>query len=705
MSSWPRSSERLPAGLLEDRLEELLEACLSSRRTAAALVPGLAALARPQQDFVLHWVGIVARSSAELAYQFAAAAPRALALLGERGAEAWLVEAMDVFDRESMYAASAALKDLSRFARAWDAQAHAARFEDSARVLELFLCGLAGRRLRVDAGEEPWTDTETVYLPREVTLFAARSRNFLVYKAMAALAWAQARLDTFSADLAAAVSGSADPARARAWAAFLEAVRLGAKLERILPGLARDLRALQRPALDATIRSAVAPLARPDAAIGETLAVLRALDLSRPPPAWPYVVRLHPGRVQEVRAARIERERNALRTVLAGLRDELRRERPAEAEGERAGRFEARLSDPTEGAERSVELFLDGAVVAPPVDAASLIQSILQDLGELPPEYLEPAGAGAYVSHAGPGPAGDDEAVQAEAGAAVYDEWDYARRHYRRAWCVLRSRDVHPGDAAFVWRALERYRPQIARLKRTFEALRGEDRLHRREPHGDGIDLDAAVAGLADVAAGRELPARLFVRRHRTERSIAVMFLVDMSGSTKGWINDAEREALVLLCEALDVLGDRYAIYGFSGMTRKRCELYRVKRFDEPYGAAVKGRIAGIAPQDYTRMGVAIRHITRMLLAEEARTRLLVTLSDGKPDDFGDGYRGEYGIEDTRQALFEARRAGIHPFCITIDEQARDYLPHMYGAANYVLVNDVRRLPFQVASVYRRLTG
>lgn len=130
-----------------------------------------------------------------------------------------------------------------------------------------------------------------------------------------------------------------------------------------------------------------------------------------------------------------------------------------------------------------------------------------------------------------------------------------------------------------------------------------------------------------------------------------------------------------------------------------------MKRFDEPYGAAVKGRIAGITPQDYTRMGVAIRHITRMLAAEEARTRLLVTLSDGKPDDFGDGYRGEYGIEDTRQALFEARRAGIHPFCITIDEQARDYLPHMYGAANYILVNDVRRLPLQVASVYRRLTA
>jgi len=130
-----------------------------------------------------------------------------------------------------------------------------------------------------------------------------------------------------------------------------------------------------------------------------------------------------------------------------------------------------------------------------------------------------------------------------------------------------------------------------------------------------------------------------------------------------------------------------------------------VKRFDEPYGPVVKGRIAGITPQDYTRMGVAIRHISQMLAGEGARTRLLVILSDGKPDDFGDNYRGEYGIEDTRQALLEARRSGIHPFCITIDEEARDYLPHMYGAANYVLVNEVRRLPLAVANVYRRLTS
>jgi nitric oxide reductase NorD protein len=180
--------------------------------------------------------------------------------------------------------------------------------------------------------------------------------------------------------------------------------------------------------------------------------------------------------------------------------------------------------------------------------------------------------------------------------------------------------------------------------------------------------------------------------------------MVDMSGSTKGWINEAEREALVLLAEALEVLGDRYAIYGFSGVTRKRCDIFRIKRFDEPYSSIVRQRIAGIRPQDYTRMGVAIRHLTALFESTEARTKLLITLSDGKPDDYSDHYRGEYGIEDTRQALLEAHRAGIKPFCITIDSEARDYLPHMYGAANWTLVDDVSRLPLKVAAIYRRLT-
>ncbi|MBI3186831.1 MAG: nitric oxide reductase activation protein, partial [Gammaproteobacteria bacterium] len=117
-----------------------------------------------------------------------------------------------------------------------------------------------------------------------------------------------------------------------------------------------------------------------------------------------------------------------------------------------------------------------------------------------------------------------------------------------------------------------------------------------------------------------------------------------------------------------------------------------------------RSRIANNTPQEYTRLGAFIRHFTDLFADVEARTKLLITLSDGKPEDY-DGYRGEYGIEDTRMALMEARREGVHPFCITIDREARDYLQHMYGAANYVVIDEVDKLPLKVADIYRHITS
>ena len=135
-----------------------------------------------------------------------------------------------------------------------------------------------------------------------------------------------------------------------------------------------------------------------------------------------------------------------------------------------------------------------------------------------------------------------------------------------------------------------RHAPLIQQLRRRFEAMRGEDRMLRRQADGPEVDMDALVEAIADRRGGAEPSQRLFCRRQRDERSLAAVFLVDMSGSTEGWINDAEREALVLLCEALEMLDDRYAIWGFSGWTRTRCDLYRIKQFDDPYDAAVQAR-------------------------------------------------------------------------------------------------------------------
>ncbi|MGB5716780.1 MAG: VWA domain-containing protein, partial [Gammaproteobacteria bacterium] len=464
--------------------------------------------------------------------------------------------------------------------------------------------------------------------------------------------------------------------------------------------------------------AAAEQLSQADAGVEDTLLWLQRLADTPVPAGTLYQGVMRPEAVVKVRAARIAADKQLFRLHLLRLEQELLDIEEAldeagedeQADGEAADLrrlpFELREVESKEDANGiTYEMELDGKPIAPPDNVKGTMASIFQDLGEIPEEYLYAAGDGAYIAEDVGERSVEDvwKGTYHEEGAFLYNEWDYERQNYRKNWTVLRELEVSPLDDSFVADTLNKYRGLAGHLRRTFEALRGEDKLLKKQPYGDNVDIDALVESWADTTMGMEMSERVFTKMHKLERDIAVMFMVDMSGSTKGWINDAEREALVLLCESLETLGDRYAIYGFSGMTRKRCEVYRVKRFDEHYDDTVRGRISGIKPRDYTRMGVTIRHLSHLLNEVEARTKLLITLSDGKPDDY-DTYRGAYGIEDTRQALIEARRTGIHSFCITIDTEARDYLPHMYGAANYTVIDEVRKLPLKVSDIYRRLT-
>ncbi|HSD60777.1 MAG TPA: hypothetical protein VLC55_07980 [Burkholderiales bacterium] len=695
MSSSPPFSSDPPSlspEALEPRLAEFLDPLRATTRSMRPLADRLGGLPREQQEFALRWGAVAAQTHSDLAYQFLASAPQAFAALDHGGVETWLVAAMDAYDRKGLVAAMGVLKGLDAFVAGERRVRQSVSFAEVSGVLELFVRGLSGRPLRLEAGEITHTDTATLFLPAELGTMPDKAQNAALYRATAAHLWAETRFGTFHGDLA---QLGALPPGVLAWFGFLEGVRLHACVALELPGLARQLAAFQSP-LEPSLGAAVANLASPSAGWRDSLALAHECAPRGAPPGWPYLGTLLPERVIAVREARLARERVAVRKTLAELEHAL---------APRGGAARLRLERRRDASPWDVvpyELRLQGEALVLPPELSALVASLVQDLGELPPELLVPAGPGDWIPD-DRRPAGDG-ATAPEQGEIAYPEWDFARRHYRKDWCLLRERDLHPGDPEFVSRVLERHAHQVRRIKRSFEALRGVERVVKREPYGDDIDLDALVEARSDLLAGEELTPRLFARRQRVERDIAVMLMVDMSGSTKGWINDAEREALVMLCEALELLGDRYAIYGFSGMTRLRCEIYRLKRFDEPYSDLVRARIAGIIPLDYTRMGAAIRHLTGILDATRARTRLLITLSDGRPEDFSDGYRGEYGIEDTRQALIEAKRRGIHPFCITIDRDARDYLPHMYGAVNWTLVDDVSRLPLKVADIYRRLT-
>ncbi|MCC6501675.1 MAG: hypothetical protein IT362_00900 [Deltaproteobacteria bacterium] len=313
----------------------------------------------------------------------------------------------------------------------------------------------------------------------------------------------------------------------------------------------------------------------------------------------------------------------------------------------------------------------------------------------------------AELEKASPGEDALEEEKDTSAEFFYYPEWDYKKRAYRPEHSRLVEMPATGEDPAFCARVLSEKRGLIKEITRNLEMLSPNTRLLGRQTEGTSIDLNAAVEAFADLEAGHTPDDRLYCDNIKIERDLSALFLIDLSMSTDGWAGDAkiiehEKESLVVLCEALKKLRDRYAIYGFSGKTRKGCRFFSVKGFSENYGETVKNRIGALIPYSYTRMGPAIRHATGILTREKTRSRLLFILSDGKPNDV-DSYEGRYGIEDTRMAIKEAENAGITPFCLTVDTGAADYLPKLFGRGNYAVVPGVDMLARKLPELYARI--
>lgn len=308
----------------------------------------------------------------------------------------------------------------------------------------------------------------------------------------------------------------------------------------------------------------------------------------------------------------------------------------------------------------------------------------------------------------------DDEEDGEEGDAAwdtfTYDEWNYELADYRTRWCTVRCRQLPPGDPAFVGETVERFRGEVLLIRRQFERLR-PDRMRRffRQQDGDELDLDALTEAIVDRQAGAPMSDKIFIRRDKKQRDVAVLFLLDMSDSTDQPVEgsrrviDVEKEGLVLLSEAIGQLDDRFAIMGFSSHGRRMVDLYTIKDFDEAFGEAVAGRIGGIQPLEYTRLGAALRHATDHLRRETSGAKLLVLLSDGRPYDMAYGDM-RYALEDTKMALAEARRQGVSAFCITVDPKGQDYLEDLFGTNRYTVIQNVGHLPTKLPRIYRNLT-
>jgi len=336
-------------------------------------------------------------------------------------------------------------------------------------------------------------------------------------------------------------------------------------------------------------------------------------------------------------------------------------------------------------------------------------------------------------------PGDPKSSIMAEEGEKLfyYDEWDFRTRRYIGEWCCVREKVLGEGSSYFYEKTLESRKSLAAELKRQFEKLPAELLYKAKNlDDGDEFDLDLVIGELMDKKAGQTPSGKVYWKKKKIQRDVAVAFLLDMSGSTADLINksrptmeydesikydfmkfvmqprrriiDLEKESIVLLIHAIETLGDNYGIYGFSGHGRSKVQFLIIKDLNESLTEKIKRRVDMIAPIHGTRMGPAIRHAVTKLDACGSSLKLLFLVSDGYPQDSLYGYDDddkEYAIHDTKMALIEASKKNITPFCLTVDSAGNDYLRTMCNDIGYEVLDDIEMLPHRLPMLYKKLSG
>jgi len=388
--------------------------------------------------------------------------------------------------------------------------------------------------------------------------------------------------------------------------------------------------------------------------------------------------------------------------------------------------------------QESPELELDAEQGEVDSNMSMFAQNIMKEAGAPPPNSQPGEGYGPLLHD-------DDSGGELEArepATYVYDEWDFRANDYKPRWCIVKEKMVEEGDITFYQESLKTYSALSNHIRRQFELIMPESmRKTYRLIDGEDIDLNAALEAWADLKMGIPPDEKIYWHRKRNRREVAVVFLLDMSASTAEaidegrqtvddrdapddpveymvWLRrrreglvrrnykriiDLEKEGTTLLINALESIGDTYGIYGFSGYGRENVEFYVIKDIDEEFSDKVKRRIDKVTPLHATRMGAAIRHATTKLENQDAKTKIMFLISDGRPQDRGysrEGVEKEYAV-----ALVEAKRKDIIPFCLTVDKAGHDYLKSMCGDMGYEVLTDIWSLPERLPMLYRQLTS
>ena len=292
-------------------------------------------------------------------------------------------------------------------------------------------------------------------------------------------------------------------------------------------------------------------------------------------------------------------------------------------------------------------------------------------------------------------------------GQCLYPEWHYRKKNYLRDHCHVSVEPVP--ESGEDWQPDDAARRRIRLVRRQFEALRPQRVTLRQQIDGTDLDIDALVRVRTDLATGGTGSDRIYLESRAIARNLSVGVLMDCSLSTDSYIEgrrvlDVEKEALTALAYGIDACGDCFAIHSFTSRRRKDIRIGLIKDFDQRLSQQIRQRIAALKPGSYTRMGAALRHETAIMKERTERHRLILLVTDGKPND-SDHYEGRFAIEDTRKAVIEARLAGIRVFAVTVDRRAESYVPFIFGRGGYAIVSHIGQLPDALPRLYRQVTA
>ncbi len=691
--------------------------------------------------------------------------PDLLLAFDDEALEPFLAAGLAMHARSSREAESFLRRESTRGLQAAAAVQRGANLADHQRVLTLYARAHAGEDVEVRAGgSRSWGDGHHLYLPERVEVFGDE-RDVRMYRVQTALAVGHLEFGTFALSLD-AIPGdwpSRDPSEseierffrsfanrslARDLFQVVADARVEARVRVAYPGLARDIDSLgpevrgARPEPAAPAMRAVEALARRAWGLpGLSLTALEARALE------PFsAVLADPGArsVEEI-ALSVAHAYDRVDGLMRHVQNEDLRQRqsdgakkPGKDKGEaytpmapapttspvapEAASAEDRALD--EETERILEQMCadresEGRTTEARTEARRRARSNRDR--EAQERLLDSAPRGGAVMDG-------EDAVERQAIAAlgrrvdpdgegpvrrvVYREWDTTIADYKPAWVAVEEQVLKEGPREVVDDILVRRQALIADVRRRFSALKPEGLIRRRDlTDGDDLDMDRVLEDRIERRVTGQGRDRLYARRDRANRDVAVAFLLDQSSSTNESADgsprrviDVEKEALIVAAEAIQALGDRFAIWGFSGYGREHVAFYLAKGFSQAWDDRARRRVGRMSFRMENRDGAAIRHATALLKAEPAKGRILVLLSDGKPLDCGcDHYYDKYAQEDTRMALREARQAGIRPFCVTVDPTGPKYLARMYGEVAFTVIDRVEDLPGRLLRVYRKL--